>query len=140
MSALKATMPGIEMNENSSADDCGGPDVIDSKDSSKRIGSTVITIPGDPSDKRQAKTLVQEAANYLTSHGWTVEKKSKNPPAGHPDGIVMSLKKPGTAGGVDISAWPFKLTSGKISQTFGATIATDCLRNPVQGKERERGS
>ncbi|MFD9001866.1 hypothetical protein ACFV0T_12975 [Streptomyces sp. NPDC059582] len=133
--ALKAAMPNAELDESSSADDCGGLDILDSKDGSKRKGSLDVTIAGAPSDTRQSKELVEAVVKQLSSRGWTVEKRSDTTPAGHPDGYMQYLKKSGLHGTVAVSASPFKLTSGKVSQTLGATVVTDCLRNPDWRKE-----
>ncbi|MEV0981284.1 hypothetical protein [Streptomyces sp. NPDC049915] len=129
VSALQATMPHVQLDESSGADDCGGRDVLDSKDGSKRTGTLYLTVPGDPTDTRQSKELVEEVVKHLTGRGWTVQQGATVSPD-EPDGYVRKVTKSGLLGSVTVSASPFKLTSGKISQTLGATVVTDCLRNP----------
>jgi hypothetical protein len=130
VSALKATMSNAELNEDSSTTDCGGLDALDGKDGSKRTGSADIIATGSPSDKRQSKELVEQVVKHLTGQGWTVEDRSSTVPAGHPGGYEQHLKKSGLHGIIAVSAWPFKLTSGKAIQSLGASVVTDCLRNP----------
>jgi hypothetical protein len=130
VSALKATMPNAELNEESSTTDCGGLDALDGKDGSKRTGSANIIATGAPSDKRQSKELVEQVAERLTGQGWAVEDRSSTVPAGHPNGYEQHLTKSGLHGTITVSAWPFKLTSGKTIQSLGASMVTDCLRNP----------
>ncbi|MFD7873040.1 hypothetical protein ACFV5G_02735 [Streptomyces sp. NPDC059766] len=130
VSALEAVMPHAEPDESAGADDCGGLDILDSKDGSKRNGSLDIDITGAPSDTRQSKELVEAVVKQLTNRGWVVEKRSDTSPDGHPDGYMQYLKKSGMRGTVAVSASPFKLTSGKVIQTLGASVVTDCLRNP----------
>ncbi|MFJ4920132.1 hypothetical protein [Streptomyces sp. NPDC088725] len=130
LSAMKATMPAVRPEEDpGSTRDCGGADVLDGKDASRRIASAIISMPGDPSDTRTPATLVGSVANRLRGLGWRVEKRHETSPAGHPDGVITHLKNPGTRGTVSVSAYPFRLSSGKISQTLVANVDTDCLRN-----------
>lgn len=128
--ALKAVMPKAEQDENESADDCGGLDILDSKDGSKRRASLTATATGDPSDGRDSRQLVESAVRYLTGRGWVVEKRADTTPAGEPDGYTQYVKKSGTPGKISITAAPFKLTSGKTIQNLSASAVTNCLRNP----------
>ena len=135
LSAARATTPDVEPEESSSGQDCGGLDISDGKDGSKRIGTATIRVPGDPSDKRKPDALVKTVVDHLIDKGWTVEDRQETTMPGKPDSVIKYLKKSKTKGSVSVFASPFKLASGKISQTLGAKVVTDCLRNPDWNKE-----
>lgn len=131
LSAMKATMPDIEPEESSGGSyECGGWDFIDSKDASKLKAVADIRVPGDPTDTRQPGVLVETAVNHLTKKGWKIDTRENAHPPAESDEAVKYLQKPGASGFISVSASPFKLTSGKISQTLTAQVITDCLRNP----------
>ncbi len=131
LSAMKATMPGIEPEESSGGSyECGGWDFIDSKDASKLKAVADIRIPGDPTDTRQSDALVDAAVNHLTKKGWKIDTREDAHPPAESEEVIKYLQKPGASGFISVSAAPFKLTSGKISQTLTTQVITDCLRNP----------
>ncbi|MFF3977836.1 hypothetical protein ACWGNF_04640 [Streptomyces sp. NPDC055808] len=131
LSAMKATMPGIEPDEYSDGTrDCGGPDWIDSKDASKRTLSSYVRLPGAPSDKRTPTTLVETVLGHLRGQGWAEDPKRPGSSSAGEGSVTKYVKKQGGHGTVVLSATPFKLTSGEVSQTLVAQLVTDCLRNP----------
>ncbi|WP_431043793.1 hypothetical protein ACQUSR_19140 [Streptomyces sp. P1-3] len=133
--AVKATMPDGDIEEIAGGQtECGGPDIIDSKDASKLLANAAIRVPGKPEDKRSAARLVEEVVDSLRSQGWTIEPGQNTPP-GHSDGVTRNARKPGVSGMVEVTAYPFRLTSGKISQTLIADVITGCLRNPKWNKD-----
>ena len=136
LSAMKATMPQVEVEEIPGGQtNCGGLDVVDSKDASKLKASAAVRLPGDPSDKRSADTVVNEVVTHLRDKGWEIVSREPTTPPGHTDGVLKYMKKPGVSGIAEISSYPFRLTSGKISQTLNTKVITDCLRNPDWQKE-----
>ena len=131
LSAMKAAMPQIQPEEYSDAPtDCGGPDVLDSKDASKRRASVYVRLPGDPSDTRTSTELVDKVVADLSGHGWQVQESKDTTPTSDPAGSLKYMTKPGVPGKVRISSAPFTLASGKVIQDLTANVLTDCLRNP----------
>lgn len=136
LAAMKPAMPDVEPEERSNGNtDCGGPDLTDGKDASKIKSSHIIDLIGPSSDRRSPEELLSGVVSRLTSQdGWQADERRVISPAGHPDGVVQHLKKPG-AGVVIITASPFRTTSGEIIPSLTANIVTDCLWNPKYQKE-----
>ncbi|WP_405779107.1 hypothetical protein [Streptomyces sp. NBC_00859] len=128
LKAMKATMPKISPEESSDSAECGG--IGDNQNASKLIGRASVSLPGAPTDARSSSTLVDEMTVRLSKLGWKVEKWPSNTLPGKSNSVVKHMRKPGYSGGVSVSAYPFRLASGKISQSLTAQVVTGCLRNP----------
>ncbi|UQA93735.1 hypothetical protein [Streptomyces halobius] len=126
VAALKATMPGVEIDEDPGSDaNCGGPDFVDSRDASKIYSAVSYEAVGDTSEHRSPSELANKAVDYLTDKGWKVKRRSH-------EGKERSatLSKHGVAGTAELLAWPSRLRSGKDVPILRANLVTDCLRNP----------
>lgn len=129
LGAMKATVGQAELEENGAGHEaCGGPDVLDSKDDSKRRASAFIRYPGDPADKRSSAELVKGMVEQLGKLGWTVDRT--DPPSDNPDlEVAARLTKPGS-GVAGIHATSVRLSGGDTVHELVTSLTTNCLRNP----------
>ncbi|WP_328318168.1 hypothetical protein [Streptomyces sp. NBC_00388] len=135
LKAVKSTLPREEIQEVPGGNtECGGSDVVDGKDASKLIATSTVRVGTRPAEHRKSVALVDQVAARLKSMGWRAESGRPTTSPGEPGGVERQMKKPDVDGTAIISAAPFRLTSGKISQTVAVQVVTGCLRNPAWHK------
>ncbi|TSB16414.1 hypothetical protein [Streptomyces benahoarensis] len=124
--ALKAVMPGVEVDELGDSDiNCGGSDLVDSKDASRVRSRITYEVVGDAFDRRSPGDLVGETVRRLERKGWKVEPSKRGA-----DDVGKTLSRRGTEGEANVGATRFTLKSGKDVPILNVLVMTECLHNP----------
>ncbi|WP_406348447.1 hypothetical protein OHA44_21345 [Streptomyces sp. NBC_00144] len=135
LKAVKSTLPKEEVQEiPGGSTECGGPDFVDGKDASKLIATSTVRVGARPTEHRTPAELVAQVTALLQSKGWKAASGLPTTSPGEPGSVRKQMVKPDVDGEVIVSAAPFRLTSGKISQTVTVQVVTGCLRNPAWHK------